>query len=217
MLNLEDFVSLVNEIEFERELPDTFLQYLMESDFFYAPAAKGHHDACDGGLYRHSKYMYESLLKINELFDGQYSKETLFLVAFGHDLCKVGMYKDKDQYYKEYDETAKREIWKTRPGYEIQDKFPVGHGEKSIIIMVQHGVQLTEEEMLAIRWHMGSFEVGVMLDPIVRGSYEAAQNLSPLVRITHCADLLAVTLSVKAENIAKKLEAESINGKGKIK
>jgi hypothetical protein len=51
------------------------------------------------------------------------------------------------------------------------------------------------EEMLAIRYHMGGFEIGNQLDPIGRNSYNAAQGITPLVRMSHCADLMAVTMT----------------------
>ena len=43
------------------------------------------------------------------------------------------------------------------PYYITDDEFPIGHGEKSIIL-IQKFIELTDEEIYAIRWHMGGFE-----------------------------------------------------------
>lgn len=187
--NLEKMIKIAEGIEFKRDIAD-FIEYLAGTDYFAAPAAKGHHDAVDGGLFRHSNYMYEALLKMNEMIGDKYSKETLFIVAFGHDVCKTGIYQYAEQYYKDKGSTQ----WKTRPGWDIVDSFPMGHGEKSVFIVSQY-LKLELEEILAIRWHMGAFEVGVILDPTIKYSYQEAQNISPLVRMAHCADLMAVTMT----------------------
>ncbi|HHT9153085.1 MAG TPA: outer membrane protein assembly factor BamA [Candidatus Hypogeohydataceae bacterium YC40] len=39
----------------------------------------------------------------------------------------------------------------------IEDDFPIGHGEKSVM-MVQKYIDLTPQEAMIIRWHMGSFD-----------------------------------------------------------
>lgn len=138
--------------------------------------------------------MYEAFLKLNELMDNRFTQESLFYIAFGHDLCKIDIYKPKEQWYKEQDPDTKKDVWKSRPGWEIVDSFPIGHGEKSVILLSKY-VELTMEEMLAIRYHMGGFEIGNQLDPIGRNSYNAAQGITPLVRMAHCADLMAVTMT----------------------
>ena len=48
-------------------------------------------------------------------------------------------------------------VWKQVPYYSIDDKIPLGHGEKSVILVMQH-MKLTTEEIMAIRWHMAGFE-----------------------------------------------------------
>lgn len=44
--------------------------------------------------------------------------------------------------------------------YTVDDKFPMGHGEKSVSIL-QDFFQLTDEEKLAIRWHMAAFDASI--------------------------------------------------------
>ena len=186
--NLERFIQIANSIELERNL-EGLIQYLCGTDFFIAPASMGgNHDGVPGGLFRHCENMYKSLLHLNQLIGNIYSKETLFIIAFCHDLCKVNIYKPKEKWHKEGRD------WVSKPGYQIIDEFPLGHGEKSLYIASRY-LELTKEQILAIRWHMGSFEVGCILDPILKWSFNKAQDVTPLVRLAHTADLMAVTLS----------------------
>ena len=45
-------------------------------------------------------------------------------------------------------------MWQKVPTYEIDDKLPYGHGEKSVY-MISGFMRLTREEAFAIRYHMG--------------------------------------------------------------
>ena len=39
--------------------------------------------------------------------------------------------------------------------------FPMGHGEKSVILLLCNGLSLYDDEMLAIRWHMGAWGINM--------------------------------------------------------
>lgn len=77
------------------------------------------------------------------------------------------------------------------PNYQIEDKIPLGHGEKSLYVMSQF-FKLTLDEALAIRWHMGAFD----LDP--GGMYQkyafAEAQKSKLLAILTLADMEATNL-----------------------
>ena len=60
-----------------------------------------------------------------------------------------------------------------------------GHGEKSVI-MLQRYMNLTEEEMLCIRWHMGAFD-----EKENWRRYTKAVEAYPTVLYTHTADMVA--------------------------
>ena len=67
----------------------------------------------------------------------------------------------------------------------MKDRFPFGHGEKSVFLIARF-MRLTDEEALAIRWHMGSY------DDAARGGSQtlsAAMAVSPLVYELHAADM----------------------------
>ena len=80
------------------------------------------------------------------------------------------------------------------PGYNVTMKnFPMGHGEKSLVLLLCSGLELTDAEMLAIRWHMGPWGVNMNSFEEQR-NYDAAHTLYPLVMIVHTADCLAASI-----------------------
>ncbi len=82
--------------------------------------------------------------------------------------------------------------------YKINDLLPLGHGEKSVI-MLQNFIKLTEEEQLAIRWHMGPFTDGFFSSYAVSQAYNAAAERYPLVTALFLADMEVANL-VEREN-----------------
>lgn len=73
--------------------------------------------------------------------------------ALLHDICKAGAYR----------QTTKRQRgpdgkWQDVPAYEYDDSgLPLGHGEKSLFLLQRLGMELTDQEAAAIRWHMGAY------------------------------------------------------------
>ena len=45
-------------------------------------------------------------------------------------------------------------VWEKVPVYVVNDRFPYGHGEKSVFL-IERFMKLKNEEAVAIRWHMG--------------------------------------------------------------
>lgn len=67
------------------------------------------------------------------------------------------------------------------------DQLPLGHGEKSVIILQQF-IKLEVCEMLAIRWHMGPWDIS---DYYGKYAYNEAVKKHPLVSMLHVADMEA--------------------------
>lgn len=173
------------------------LTYLeQKTDFYTAPSSSNFHLNEAGGLCKHSLNVFLTAMKINEHivrsaiddetspFATPVSEESVAIVALFHDLCKVNIYHPTERFRK--DDTGR---WVTYPSYRIEDEFPFGHGEKSCYILNKY-MKLTKAEALAIRWHMGMFD---MAEPgsAQRKSFYAAMERSPLVSILQAADLLA--------------------------
>ena len=78
--------------------------------------------------------------------------------------------------------------WVQVPYYTIDNMFPYGHGEKSVYLL-QKFMELTDEEAMAIRWHMGAYEGERSYNDL-----NEAQKMFPLTMYLHFADVLASNL-----------------------
>lgn len=147
MTDIERFKQIVKE-NIHRKGIDDLMNWLENTDFYTAPSSTRYHGAVPGGLCKHSLTVYDRLTQMNN----EESNETLAIVALFHDLCKVNLYKQSMRNTK--DENGK---WIQVSYYEIDDSYlPMGHGEKSVF-MIMSFMRLTDEEALAIRWHMSGW------------------------------------------------------------
>jgi hypothetical protein len=189
------------------------INYLEETDFFIAPASTKYHGAYEGGLCEHCLNVYDNILKIYELYRSIsvnkslfYSHKTLTLVSLLHDVCKINIYETSYRNQKKTDEKTGKEllnkrglpIWEKIEYYMVNDTLPLGHGEKSVIIL-QRLLPLTIDEIIAIRWHMGGYDD---LTKTYIGNMTAnnAFNNYPLVTLLHMADLASIFLTLLTPN-----------------
>ena len=90
----EEFLSIYNG-NIKRDGADNFLNYLLKTDFFTAPASTRFHGSHEGGLLEHSLNVYHCLKdylerdRTKQLYRMNYSEETIALCALLHDVCKV--------------------------------------------------------------------------------------------------------------------------------
>ena len=108
------------------------------------------------------------------------SDETVAVTALLHDLCKINFYHETTRNVK--DENG---IWQKVPYFEIDDKLPYGHGEKSVYIITGF-MRLSREEAFAIRYHMG-----YSVDTADARDVSAAFQMFPLAYALSCADMEA--------------------------
>ena len=112
--------------------------------------------------------------------------KSVILVALLHDICKAEIYKTTFRNVKN-----EQGIWEKVPAYETDySHFPMGHGEKSVIRLMQWGVKLTKDEMLAIRWHMNAWDIPFQSYEAL-GNLNAAKEQCPLLTILQTADMLS--------------------------
>ena len=158
---------------------ENLVQWLDNSDFKVAPASTRHHSNYEGGQLKHSLNVYEECMRQQDLIKlFNVPKESIIITSLLHDICKVNYYK------MEMRNVKKNGAWVQEPYYTVEDMFPMGHAEKSIIIAQQY-IQLTEVEIAMIRNHMGGF---------VDTSYFSSSNLFnkyPESLILHIADMKA--------------------------
>lgn len=96
-------------------------------------------------------------------------------------MCKSDLYFKKRNAQVEFGQAE----YGTDPGL-----LPIGHGEKSVVMLLQMGLGLTDAEICAIRWHMGAWAVN-QADSEEKGAIKAAEKRYPLVTLIHLADSIA--------------------------
>lgn len=176
---------------------DSLINYLQkDSDFFTAPASTRYHGSYKGGLAVHSLNVYYELKYLAEYYQIEIPEDTIIIVGLLHDLCKVNTYEQKlVNVPPDKSGTGK---WEKMPKYVKNEKCRMGHGSKSVALIQQH-IKLTEQEMQAIYWHMGAFDLG---------NYNTVSNLSEvyheniLAFLLHIADM-ATTYITENENLNK--------------
>ena len=194
--------------EIQRPGADKLLTWLESTDFFTAPASSRHHLAYPGGLAEHSLNVYTWLdaLTTSDMGIPMMDRESVAIVALLHDVCKVRYYDPTWRNQKTYDEGAvaaaprnlvKHDqggdfIWETVQGYTVNEQFVYGHGEKSVYLIQKH-MELTDEEAVAIRFHMGSWQDGE------KANASAAFKNYPLAFWLHVADEAATFLTEKED------------------
>ena len=156
---------------------DKLMSYIRnKTDFYKAPASTRFHLACEGGLLQHSLNVYDCLIAKKESpvwkpVLAEIPDESLIIMALLHDLCKTNFYAEGTKIQKTYDpekvaaaEPWQRKhdkmgdyIWEAVKIYQIDDQLPLGHGEKSVML-IQCYIRLTMQEVMAVRWHMGFSE-----------------------------------------------------------
>lgn len=235
--------KILNELkQVNRKGIDNLIKMLGRTDFFTAPASRKYHLNYEGGLAEHSWNVYQNYLHLRDKYGLGYGNsktdleiplDSVRLEAFGHDVCKVGLYckdeeiwSDSQKDYIEHllgknavdlaemgfelDEDSEGEFvdldksyasdlitWLKKEDFEREppkkevnwvhdNSLPVGHGEKSVM-MLQRFIKLDKREILAIRWHMGAWEDGV-LGGGKQYDFNDARDMFPDVHLLQLAD-----------------------------
>ena len=174
----------------KREGVEGLIEWLDKSDYFTAPSSTQFHGNYEGGLADHSYNVYILLKEKVNRFNLPLSEENIIISALLHDLCKVKFYSKSQKWRK--DENNRWESYET---YVIDDKMPLGHGEKSVIL-AQAFIKLEREEIFLIRYHMGGF-----LSDEEKRYLSKAVDLVPSIVAIHTADYEASTFLEKKVEI----------------
>jgi hypothetical protein len=186
-------IKLLNETN--RPGMDKLIHYMtVESDFFEAPAAAEHHEAFPGGLALHSLRVREFLEKINTMTGCHLAVDTVTIAAICHDLCKTNFYVKDTKNKKINGRWETVDYWKSDPA------LPLGHGECSLVIAMQH-IALTTTEQMMIRWHMGAWEPGWAFGYPTGFALKAAQERYPAISMICSADHMSVYCKVEGSDL----------------
>lgn len=185
----EEFISLLRSTE--REGIDRVISKLDSMGFFTAPASSKNHLCVEGGLLEHSMNVYKMAKMIREQLlavqpELKIKEESVIIASLLHDVCKADIYKKGLKWRK--DDQGR---WEQYEAYEIDyTNFPMGHGEKSVMMLLMCGLRMEQDELLAIRWHMGAWNLAFQ-NFEDKSCISAAADKCPLVTLIQVADNLA--------------------------
>lgn len=119
---------------------ESVLKFMADGDFYHRPSSDNRHHNWRGGLAQHSLSVYDHASQ-------KYPKlpaDSIAICALLHDLCKI------DQFTTDAD------------GKAIPTGAPnTGHGDKSVEMLRDLGVELSPEEERSIRWHRSPRRTGL--------------------------------------------------------
>lgn len=162
------------------------IDWLDSTDFFKCPASTIYHDAYPSGLLCHTLKVVRHTLNLRMLPEfQQVNIEDSVLVALVHDWCKIDTYES----YTKNVKNDKTGVWEQVMAYRRHPStFSFGHGESSLFLVNQF-FKLSLPEALAVRWHMGEYNVA----PNEMNDLHHANELYPIVQLIQFADRLSVT------------------------
>ena len=144
---------------------------LGETSFYQMPASTRWHNNFTGGLFDHCTKLWLNLERLTNVLGLEWQDSSSpFIIAMLHDACKI------DAYFFNHDYKC----------WEHSENHPEGHGDLSLKVAEQLGIELTEEEKACIRWHMGAFD-----DKENWTQFTDAIHQYPNVFWTHVADMMS--------------------------
>ncbi len=147
---------------------ESLIDYLLESDYFTAPASTCFHNSFPGGLCFHSLNLVSTFEEANEKLSTPISGDSVVICGLLHDLCKVNAYIETDNGYKSV-------------------KGLKGHATLSISRIKEH-IELTQSEDDIIRYHMGLFGIFTYHEHDTLSIYKAISR-NPQVQIFAALDM----------------------------
>lgn len=198
-MNIQNLIRQFEELLLAVTRPgiDRLLEYIRKSDFYKAPASTKYHLSVEGGLLLHSLNVLAALQTVltqsetdPEIWEYRVAGKTVAtttwesmkVMALLHDICKTFFYGTSTRNVKN-EQTGK---WEKAAFYTVNDRMPLGHGDKSVMIIKQY-IDLTTEEMYAIWWHMG------FTDSNDTNTLHQAIEKYPIIWALHTADMMAST------------------------
>lgn len=169
------------------EIMNKCVEWLRSTDFYKAPSSTRYHDCVEGGLCRHTLNVVgniKDLMKIDKWKD-IVDPASAILVALVHDWCKINLYESYMRNVKNEDTG----VWEKKLSYRTKGDpmMNLGHGVSSMYL-AQVFFKLSVEEALAIRWHMGEYNVA---DNEMNDLHRANEKY-PLVQLLQFADRLSI-------------------------
>ncbi len=194
--NWKELIIFIED-NFDGERQEKLLEfYDTFSDRIATAPASGQvsfHSCFVGGYVHHVLNMLKCTKKVSDLWLGVGGKETYTLeelnfASLNHDLGKVGNVE-----FENY--VPVEDNWKVKRGnmFEVHAKLPyMAVQDRSIFLLQQHGIKITETEYLGIKLHDGLYDDG---NKSYFMSYDVHYHLRTMLpHVMHWGDMIATKL-----------------------
>lgn len=196
--NKNVFINLIYSINIDGVDKDGLINYLLNSDFFFAPASTKYHSNYDGGLCQHSLNVYYALKNLYEQYrelTGPIDENSLLVCGLFHDISKINFYEKTIMNKKIYNEQGTKHDnmgkfdWVSVEGWvvkEAEDRFLAGTHEENSVLLLSRFIPLNHDETVAIlNHHMNTGNGNTNIDQ------SQICNKYPLAVLLHMADFIA--------------------------
>jgi hypothetical protein len=170
------------------------------------PAAykKEYHNAFPGGYVDHIIRVIDCALKLHNIWEemgvdiSTYTKEELVFSALNHDLGKMG----DDQHEAYIPQTDQWRKDKLGEDYMFNTKLAFASvPDRSLFLLMSHGIQYSFNEMVAIQTHDGLYDEGNKKYLMTYMPEQKPRTALPL--ILHQADMMAARIEFEKEWLPK--------------
>lgn len=196
--NWNKFLSIIDEHISEprcSELKTFYEQYAERIMLMPASHKKEYHNAFPGGYVDHVLRVVDCALKLNKVWvdmgvdTSTYTIEELVFAALNHDLGKMGD-EQNESYIPQTDQWRREKLGED---YKFNDRLEyMSVPDRSLHLLMSHGVTFSRNEMLAIKLHDGLYDDANK--PYLMSWSPETKPRTALVFIVHQADLMAARI-----------------------
>tara|TARA_R100000657_G_C4673254_1_gene118258 strand:+ start:352 stop:1104 length:753 start_codon:yes stop_codon:yes gene_type:complete len=188
-----------------------------EEDLILMPASHktAYHNAFPGGYIDHVNRVIRGALATARLWEEfgvekNYTEEELVFSAMNHDLGKMGN-GEEVAYLPSQDDWRKKNLGEM---YQYNKKLTyMSVPDRSIKLLIDNGINLTENEWMAIKLHDGLYDPAN--EPYLKNFMPELKPRTSLIFIIHQADLMAARIEFEKEWLPK--FTNSVDNKSKTK
>jgi hypothetical protein len=216
-IDLEETIKAYISEPRRSQLLDFYQKYQERIIMMPAAHKKEYHNAFPGGYVDHVLRVIDCSLKLHNVWEemgtdtSTYTKEELVFSALNHDLGKMG----DDQHEAYIPQTDQWRKDKLGEDYMFNTKLAFASvPDRSLFLLMSHGIQYSFNEMVAIQTHDGLYDEGNKKYLMSYMPEQKPRTALPL--ILHQADMMAARIEFEKEwlpkfKLDKKVEIKTPN------
>ena len=201
----QNFTKLIGYIdkhitgERKEQLKKLYEDHAERIMFMPASGTEHYHNCFTGGYVDHVNRVVKGALGLHNVWFKMgvaitYSIEELVFACINHDLGKFGTV-EEEAYLEQTDQWRKDKL---NEAYMFNDKLEyMSVPDRSLMLLMQHGIEFSKNEMLAIKLHDGLYDEANK--PYLINWLPEQKPRTSLIYIVHQADLMAARIEFEQE------------------